>query len=286
MTKNILVLLLCTTAYYCTYSQNIQPGTTLTVQQGTTFSTAGDLTVGANANLVNEGIIRQAGDLVNNGNRDLSGTFVLNGKSDQYLSGTDSFSLHNLELSTAHAVTLNSRVAITGRLTLTRGILRSSDEYPVVFTHTALNPVESLDGYINGTAIMLERAIGTGPVDFLGARINAGSDLGNVSITRTTGDDAITPIGNDSSIASKWLISSSVETSGNRDVSFSWLPVFDNKKDPESLGLFATHIHNKERYIHLPSRGRYTPSVSVTLTTEMRTCTREELDYLSRTHFS
>lgn len=283
MTKNIFIFLLCVTTYKYTYSQDIQPGTTLTIQQGTTFSTAGDLAIGTNANLVNEGTIRLVGDLVNNGNRDLNGTFVLNGKSDQYLSGTDSFSFHNLELSTAHAVTLESRVAITGRLTFSRGVLHCSDEHPVVFTHAAQNPVESLDGYINGTAIMQERSVGTNTIDFLGARINAGSDLGDVSIIRTTGDSAITPIGNDSSIASKWLIASSVKTAGNRDVSFSWLPVFDNKKDLESLELFATHIHNKERYVRLTNHDRYKSPVSVTLTTEMRICTREELDYLNRT---
>lgn len=283
MTKNLLTILLCTTAYHGAFAQTIQSGTTLTVQQGTTFSTAGNLAIDANANLVNDGTIRLAGDLVNNGNRDLGGSFIFNGKTDQDISGSDSFSFNDLELNTAHTVTLASRVAISNDLKLTRGVLRSDGEHPIVFVHAARNPVESLDGYIDGTAIMHERAVGTAAIDFLGTRINPGSDIGNITITRTTGDEAITTIGSDSSIASKWVVTSSVKTAGDRDVTFSWLPMFDNKKDLETLELFGTHVHNKDRFVRLTNKDKQPTSVSVSLTTEMRMCTREELDYLNRT---
>lgn len=286
MTRTPLLLsALCLSAVLSirTSAQVIQSGTTVTIQQGTSLATNSLLNIGENAQLLNNGTVLLAGDIENNGNRQLSGNFIMNGKSDQLIGGADSFSFTRLTINTSKSVNVNSRVAIIQNLELEKGVINTSNIYPMVFTPSAQNPKETRDAYINGTAIMEYRPVGTSALNFLGAEISSGGDMGNVQVVRVTGNDGVIPIGQNNSIASKWTINSSEAKTEGHDVSFSWLPVFDNNNDPTTLGLFGNLLVDQDKYIKLSPQNRFNIPVSVNAVTEMRTCTRMELDYINRT---
>jgi len=76
---------------------------------------------------------------------------------------------------------------------------------------------------------MLARNINTGSIYFLNCNISSGTDnLGNVTITRYTGNQGIITIGSNQSIKSKWDIMTDSQPSSGRNITYEWLPVFDN----------------------------------------------------------
>ena len=264
-------------------AQSLEAGTTLTIEPGTTLTTNRTLEINQGSKLLNNGNIYLGGDLINNGDKELSGRFYMEGKSDQQIDGADSFSFKYLHLNTANKVSANSKIAIVDELVLERGVLQTSETHPVVFLPTAQSPAETKDGYVEGTAIMNERAVGTGSLNFMGVGISAGTDLGNVGIVRTTGEEAILKIGTDNSIASNWVINTSVEDAKGHDISLSWVPAFDNNHNPDNVSLFANTSFDKERFVKLNDFNRVAQPTVVNMVTELRTCTKEELDFINRT---
>ena len=264
-------------------AQSLEAGTTLTIEPGTTLTTNRTLEINQDSKLLNNGNIYLGGDLINNGDKELSGRFYMEGKSDQQIDGADSFSFKYLHLNTASKVGVNSKIAIIDELVLERGVLQTSETNPVVFLSTAQSPAETKDGYVEGTAIMNERAVGTGSLNFPGGGISAGTDLGNVGIVRTTGEEAILKIGTDNSIASNWVINTSVEDAKGHDISLSWVPAFDNNHNPDNVSLFANTSFDKERFVKLNDFNRVAQPTVVNMVTELRTCTKEELDFINRT---
>lgn len=283
MKRRIITGTLCTIVCINVHAQTIQSGTTLTLQPGTSITTNQDLIVEENATLENEGTVFTSADFTNRGNNYISGRLVFNGNEDQFIDGKDSFSIETLSLNTRRSVSLNSAVTITDKLDMQRGLLYTTAGHPVMFGHAAQNPIETDDSYIYGTAISPLATPGSAAWSFLGADISEGADPGEIKITRVTGDDAIIQIGDNQSIAVKWDINTSVPKAAGHDITFNWLPAFDNSLTPFDLELYANTDLDNEKFMRISNGDRFGKSPSVDYTTRMRSCTREELDYINRT---
>lgn len=283
MTKLIPLVLVCLCVTYISNAQIIQPGTKVDILPGTKLLTNRTINIGDNATLNNNGDIYFAGDLYNNGNKNLTGNFIAKGEKNQVIGGADSFSIANLALANSKGASLNSKVAIINNLNLQSGVLYTSDDNPILFTATAQSPQESIEqGYIYGTAVMEPRNVGTGELSFLGTYISAGSDLGSVSIVRKTGENAIKTIGASNSIASNWEINTTVKEAEGHNVSFSWISVFDNEQDVDKLILFGNVKFDTSRYISLDRSLGIDKPLTTNFVTKQHTYSRVGLDYIDR----
>lgn len=130
-------------------------------------------------------------------------------------------------------------VNIDGSLLFEDGVLNATAG-AVRFLANAVAPHgsaarEKASSHILGKAIMAERAVGSGALDFLGIDLEAGADLGNVSLVRTTSATAVTPAfpGSGNSIYVVWDINTSV--ANGRSVAFSFLSPFLNGQTLENV---------------------------------------------------
>ena len=106
------------------------------------------------ANLTNNGTVTAEGGMTVTGNITNSGSFTgtvnLKGESTQTVGGGD---FDNVTVNSA-GVALSSSINVSGRLTLTNGVVTSSESQPLVFTKDAKDVVGgSASSYIDGTAI-------------------------------------------------------------------------------------------------------------------------------------
>lgn len=131
-------------------------------------------------------------------------------------------------------VNLSGNVIVSGELELINGAILNTGANSITFTPSAVDINESpSNGRIVGTAIMQPRFVGMGAFSqFLGVSLGAGMDnIGNLSITRTTGASGVITVMPNSGIASNWSISSDVVPASGRDLTLSFLSNFDNGKD-------------------------------------------------------
>jgi hypothetical protein len=151
----------------------------------------------------------------------------------QTVTGSIPPSLSEMEIDNGGGTVLGLSVYVRNSLHLNDGHL-FAESAPVYFTPTATNPDETGGNHIVGTAIMEARPVGAGffPT-FLNCEIAAGSDIGNLTLTRVTGTTGIVSSGGFSGIASKWTLATDFDAI--RDVTFSWLPDWDNGKDLTNL---------------------------------------------------
>lgn len=282
MHRRIITSMLCICFAGTIQAQEVSDGTVLQVMSGTHLETTRDVLINSGGELRNEGMVTFKSNLYNSGPRLIGGDVVAAGSSEQTIGGSDSIAFNHLMLNNKAGVVLASKTAITNMLTLEQGVLRTSDEDPVAFTATANTPTEHAFSYIYGTTLMDPRPVGTGSLDFIGVAINEGTDLGNVSITRHTGDNAIMTIGDGSSIASHWDINSTSENTEGHNVSFTWVDAFDNNLDIEDLSLYGNIYFDEDRYIKLDNVFPDKMALTVSLTKGTRTYRRAGLDYLNR----
>lgn len=138
---------------------------------------------------------------------------------------------NNVSLAGPGTISLNSNITVNGDLSFSGGAILNTGINAVFFSPTASNPLENMTmGYILGNAVMSSRPVGTSILEFLGVHVEGGADVGNMVISRTTGDNGIVTVGSNSGIRGKWAISSTVPTFGARNMSLSWVPEFDNSK--------------------------------------------------------
>lgn len=177
-------------------------------------------------NLINNGIFSGAN----------ASTLFFVGTVMQNVQGTNPLSLYNMQINNgANNVTLQNSITISNLLSLTNGRL-ISETAPIFFSPTALNPVETDANHIIGTATMQNRAIGMAALPtFLGISLNAGDDIGSLSITRYTGSQGIITIPTGQSIASTWSFNAT--NTINRDITYDWLSGLDNGLDLSTLQL-------------------------------------------------
>lgn len=139
----------------------------------------------------------------------------------------------DVNISGSSVATLTGNITIKGTLTFADASVINTGSFKITFSNTSSNPVESsANGYIIGTAVMQERAIGTQSFEFLGIRMASGSDLGNVNVTRVTGTNGRVVLGASSGINCRWNISSSKGDRTAREISFLWLESLGNGKNP------------------------------------------------------
>lgn len=278
-----ILLFICINMSYAQLS--VQDGTNLTVLPGTTVNVDGNLSIAASGHIDNFGAIRFNNDLINLGNQMLDGDLVAMGDKSQFIQGRDSFSLNTLQVNNPLGVQLLSKVSVINALEIDKGVLYTSNQYPVYFLSTAASPNETVDGYIDGTAVMLQRNISSSTFAFLGSKLSSesGNNLGKIGIRRTTGDEGIISIGEGTSIASNWQITAGdIDNKGSDiDLTLSWLPAFDNNKDIYKLGLYGTVSFDPGRFQSLDVKTSY-PTV-LNAFTQRRSYERKGLDLVSRT---
>lgn len=151
---------------------------------------------------------------------------ILNG--DTSVVELPALTLNTLTLNKSNGLTLKGDVTITNLLNLNNGVFDTQNK-SIIFTSTALTPVETSTKRIDGTAVMETRTIGTGSFNFLGAYFAAASQsLGNVNITRRTGDIAIGHGNSNQSIACNWDIDAQNQPTNGRNMTYNWFSVYDN----------------------------------------------------------
>lgn len=212
-------------------------GTTLTLEDGVTIQTAGTI--------ANAGTISLKRNFVNNGvaNFTFPGEIIFNGTVPQLLNSVSPLTVSHAVVDNAAGVTFNTPVTILDSLNLMNGILTAGANTPVHFGVNAINPKETSNSHIIGTAVMDSRIVGNSQLDeFLGLTIGAGVNIGNVIIIRNTGADAILNIQNNHpSIAANWTVNTTAAIpSGGREVKFSWLSNLDNGRDVTKLDIYGS----------------------------------------------
>lgn len=239
--RSLFFIILTLTTMVTRAQLRVTSGTSLTVQPGTSFTLEQEVSVAANAVLVNEGRIHFKGNFNNNGTvlSTAVARWMANGSTLQILAGSSGLQLNHFTINNSEGFSLSTPLTITDTLILANGILFSATQ-PVHFDVAAASPVESVQNHILGKAIMNERMIGTNELlSFLGVQTAAGADLGNISIERITGQDAVVNVNNRNSIAARWKINSSQQPNAGRDLQLAWLPVFDNGADLDALELYG-----------------------------------------------
>lgn len=139
----------------------------------------------------------------------------------------------NLSISNNSTLNLQGNLLTHGAISLTNAFINVEDG-ELLLSPTASDISESSTGYITGSVSMQARTIGTDPINFLGVDISAGvDDMGNITITRISGDDAIyTNAEGYQSIAVRWDITADNQPiSADRGLSFTWISEFDNSLD-------------------------------------------------------
>jgi len=201
-----------------------------------TFAATTTYTINGNTSLQSGNFLIGGNTLGLNGDLNISGSGTLTGgnSSSIIVGGTaaalslPTLTLNTLTLSRPNGVTLTGNLNIANQVIFSNGIL-STGTNKVNYLSTALTPLESNSSYTNGVSVMLARNINTGSIYFLNCNISSGTDnLGNVTITRYTGNQGIITIGSNQSIKSKWDIMTDSQPSSGRNITYEWLPVFDN----------------------------------------------------------
>lgn len=264
----------------------IQPETNVSLANGTLVKNTEDIVISNNATLDNNGKILFEKNLSNYGSPQLNGEFIASGTQDQTITGTDSFSLETLTVNSRYNTYVASRLGISKNLDLQRGIIHSTAAGPLVFSSGANNPKESITSYINGTAIMSQRNINTDIISYLGCTVkkDGSSGLGNFEITRTTGDEGIIGIGDNSSIAAKWTIKASPDVTNDYDLTLTWLSPFDNSAMLQDLLLFGTSSIDSSRFVLLDQRTSHPTQINPA--TEQRSYRRIGLDRVGNRTFT
>jgi hypothetical protein len=162
----------------------------------------------------------------------------------------DPTKLNDVTISSTKGVTLGSDMTVNGVLNITGSNLTTTNSYAVYLGTSAANPSESTGKSIVGKAVMNQRNIGTGGLNILGVNLAAGTDdIGNVTITRITGEDGRITVGENTGINCNWDITVGTQPSSGRNVTFSWLSDFDNGKNMEQATLWKKDGENWNRII-------------------------------------
>jgi len=136
---------------------NNSPGKVVTLSGNTQLS--GSLTINANSLLsassysLSIGATTGAGGFVNNGTFSAgSGSVIFNGNAPQIISGTTTTTFNNLVLNNNNGLTLSTPSQLTGSLTLTSGLLNTTNTNLLILLSGAVAPALTniSTSYING----------------------------------------------------------------------------------------------------------------------------------------
>ncbi len=240
----------------------VTSGTTMNITAGTTVNiTALNLQNNAGATINHNGTIIMAGnatgrDIINNGTfNGASGTIQMTGTTEQQVQGTSVVDIGTFTIDNGGngvSVTNTGALRIHNTLNLTNGRLFTANASPVRFTTTASNPTETNANHIRGTAIMEQRVVNAGAfATFLMFSMAAGGDVGELTLTRRSGDGTATsrgfvptqgfvsPIGFES-IDVHWIVDITNTAAGTRNATFSWISDWDNGRNLAQMQLWRT----------------------------------------------
>ncbi|HVG17377.1 MAG TPA: T9SS type A sorting domain-containing protein [Chitinophagaceae bacterium] len=237
----LLLLLLCPLLQGVA-QVTIKAGSSLTVQPGTTLLLGQEATIDYGGTLINSGTLYFKGNFFNDGALIYApnSQFGANGNVLQTIASTNPLSFPHFTINNPLGVQLLSPLTITDTLVLVNGILKSDAINPIHFADTAANPIETKSSHIVGRSIMDARTVGTNALqNFLGVSLTAGSDAGDITITRNTGTAAITTIDSQPSIAANWNIKSTITDITGRNLGLSWLSGFDNSRYTPAMRLYS-----------------------------------------------
>jgi hypothetical protein len=162
--KKILYLIIAITGLHLKItSQTITiNGGTLTIQNNGTITADGNLTIDGTGTVQNDGTINAKGNVVNNFTNSTTtlGNWVLNGTTNQAISGSTNMLVNNLTVDNTAGVTINKIVKVNGALTFNNGIITaSSATNPLILGAAATIPTtpsnaKHVDGFVvkEGTA--------------------------------------------------------------------------------------------------------------------------------------
>lgn len=283
-TYRIFFLLLTLPLPRIGYSQVVVTnGASVTILSGETVTLSGiNLQNNAGGTIQHNGTLIMQGnasnrDIINHGNFDggNAGTIEMRGVNEQQIQGSSVINIYNFIIdNNGGGVSLSNTggLRVHNTISLTNGHLFTANNSPLYLTPTAANPVETNANHIRGTVVMEARNVGSGAFNFLMMQMPAGADVGNLTLIRRSGNGSTTGrgftptkgqaiVGGNQSIAAHWQISTT-NTTGNRDVSWSWLPAWDNGKFLSQMQIWATSpplINNnwtlyKEDFLDLSSR--------------------------------
>jgi hypothetical protein len=240
----------------------VTSGTTMNVTTGTTVNIVGLNLQNNTGGIINHsGTIIMAGnatgrDIINNGTFNGSaGTIQMTGSTEQQVQGSSVVDIGTFTINNGGngvSVTNTGALRIHNTLNLTNGRLFTANASPVRFTTSANNPTETDANHIRGTAIMEARTVNAAAfLTFLMFSMAAGGDVGNLTLTRRSGDGTATsrgfvptqgfvnPIGFES-IDVHWIVDITNTTAGNRNATFSWISDWDNGRNLAQMQLWRT----------------------------------------------
>lgn len=234
-----------------TDGMEIESGSTLSTNNVTiTMSSNTSLTLGGSLDISN------AATSIGNGSTiQLAGDFTLPNQSfalgsdidliigdDSWVSGlaismpndfsnASSILLNSLVVNRTNGLTLgNQDLSISGSLEMVNGDINTNGNL-IELASSATFTGEGTGGIITGDIQLSNYPIGTGSMDELGVTIGSGADdLGNITIIRSTGADAVVVDYLYEGIAAHWDITSTNPPISSRDISFKWFSDFDNGK--------------------------------------------------------
>ncbi|MCU0437661.1 MAG: T9SS type A sorting domain-containing protein [Raineya sp.] len=261
MKKALSSLILSTIGYWCFGQVQNTNGTTMNIPSGTNLTLSGlNFQNNAGATIIQSGTMNMIGnttgrDIINNGTFNGSlGTIQMTGITEQQVQGNSIVNTGIFDINNGGqgvSISNTGSLRIHNSLTLTNGRLFTTNASPVRFVNTASNPTENNTSHIVGTAIMESRVVNAGALGtFLHFSMAAGADVGNLELTRRSGDGTATsrgfiptsgfvvPVGFES-IDAHWL--ANVTNNVDRDITLSWLSAWDNGKDLTQMQLWRTN---------------------------------------------
>lgn len=240
----------------------VTAGTALNISSGTGLYISGlHLQNDNTGTITNSGTITVNGnasgrDIINNGTfSSNNGTVLMNGSTEQQVQGNTVVNVGTFSIDNGGngvSVSNTGALRVHNVLNLTNGSLYTADNSPVRFASTASNPAETNTNHISGTAMMEARTVAAAAFPtFLLLGLDAGGDIGDLTLTRLAGNGtatargfmpsagAVSPIGFEG-INAHWLINISNTASGTRNANFSWFPAWDNAKTLTTMQLWHT----------------------------------------------
>lgn len=138
----------------------------------------------------------------------------------------------NVQILNSTPVTMTGSRSVNGTVTLTSGTLITGANTLTLGASGTISG-ESAGNYVIGN-LSTVRTVGTGSSTFgdIGVGVNAGADdLGDVTVTRVSGDNGIVTFEGKSGIKRKWSVSSVNPPTAGRSLTLTWVSSDDNGKD-------------------------------------------------------
>lgn len=181
-------------------------GGTLTIQNNGTITADGNLVVDGAGTIQNDGTINAKGNVVNNftNSGTTLGNWVLNGTTNQAISGSTNLLVNNLTVDNTSGITINKIVKVNGALNLTNGIITaSSAANPLILGPATTIPTNPTNAkHVNGYVVKEGTAAFTFPT-------------GNGSIYQPVGIS--TPISSSKGISARYIVGNSGGANGALD---------------------------------------------------------------------